>query len=678
LSFFRKHSGWYDLYRGHARALTYFRRFLSLYRLTLPFVVGFLNIRLNMKRKLKKQAIVLSTNFNVYPCLSNEHSKLFRVIYQPKKGAHINAVSKRISKVGNDRLTARVGIKEYKENPFFISAKSPEYVSFITNSRLLIRAIIRGNIKEMKRLMSVERRHVDLNACTTSFSYADSRSADSVAIQCRNDVVRQEYFRLKSELNKAKTPRKEPNLLERKSTGQSNFYMIGRATRAIEMTRGGREGNNAFLRYGSASNDRFNGLVSLVESVFSLISLKLFIIDINMHAMDGMVVVAARLGLRELASAIAEGPARCNMNDLHRLTLTDASLPQRILPISVLKKGYDNANITPLHTAAINPNVKILERLRTIQPNMNIPDSNNWYTIHYAAVCEGAEPLKFLLRNGITPSVFNKQHESPLHVAARAGRKETIKVGFEERKSSYAFRLDAVIALLSHKSVLVDYPTSTQRYKLTPLMIACGLGDLPIAEYLVEHGAMIQAKDSKKRTALCHSVLNGQEHCAAMLLARGADLLKGDSSGNTPAHYASAYGWLECLQLLASIEPGCLKQENDWKLTPLSVAYLKGHYGIVRWLLEEKSDLVDINGKDMEGVTLLSSLLRYADEQSHSELVEQIQYLLSRLSSLRGQGIGTGLVREKITLCSPIDNAPARPSQGSKENCSITILRHSG
>ncbi|KAK6012142.1 ankyrin repeat protein [Ostertagia ostertagi] len=107
-------------------------------------------------------------------------------------------------------------------------------------------------------------------------------------------------------------------------------------------------------------------------------------------------------------------------------------------------------------------------------------------------------------------------------------------------------------------------------------MIACSLGFLPIAEALIQHGALIMARDLKKRTALSHAVLNGQEHCAAMLLAKGADLLKGDSSGNTPAHYAAAYGWIECLRLLASVDPSCLKQENDWKLTPLSIAYLKG------------------------------------------------------------------------------------------------------
>ncbi|KAJ1351868.1 hypothetical protein KIN20_008030 [Parelaphostrongylus tenuis] len=144
---------------------------------------------------------------------------------------------------------------------------------------------------------------------------------------CKNDVVRQEYFKLRSDLNKAKAPRREPNLLERKSTGKSNFYMIGRVTRAIEMTRGGREGNNAFLKYEPASNDSFNGLVGLVEAGFSYKDIVKLSKEsgvssyVNMNAMDGMVVVAARMGLRALASSIAEGPAKCHMNDLHRLTL---------------------------------------------------------------------------------------------------------------------------------------------------------------------------------------------------------------------------------------------------------------------------------------------------------------------------------------------------------------------
>ena len=106
--------------------------------------------------------------------------------------------------------------------------------------------------------------------------------------------------------------------------------------------------------------------------------------------------------------------------------------------------------------------------------------------------------------------------------------------------------------------------------------MACSIGNLEVARLLVEKGALVEGKDKKRRTALHHAVLNGQQHTAAFLLSMGTDLLKGDSSGNTSAHYAAAYGWLNCLQLLADVDPECLSQENDWKLTPLTVAFLKG------------------------------------------------------------------------------------------------------
>ncbi|WKY13160.1 hypothetical protein Q1695_004182 [Nippostrongylus brasiliensis] len=625
------------------------------------------------------------------------------------------------NKKGNDRLTPRTGIKLSKENPYFASAKSPDYTSFITNVRLLIRAVIRGDLKELRRLMNPDGRYIDLSACRTSYSFADSRTPDSVAILSKNDAVRQEYFKLKSQLKPDKISRKEPNLLKKKNTGRSNFYMLGRATRAVEMTRGGREGNNAFLKYETAPDNEFGTISSMVESgvgykeFVKLSKEKNIDSGINVNSMDDQVVVAARMGLRELASALAEGPAKCNMNDLHRETLkTGGTLPEKILPISVLKKGFNNANITPLHTAAINPNVKKLERLRTIEPNINIPDNNNWYTIHYAAVCEGPEPLKFLLKNGASPLQLNKQMESPLHVAARAGRKETIKVLLDaitkleapekgandikpeksminarSRKGDTALclavryqRVDAVQALLEHKTVLVDHPTSAAHNKLTPLMIACSIGCLPIAEALIARGALVMAMDSKKRTALSHSVINGQDHCTALLLAKGADLLKGDSSGNAPAHYAAAYGWLESLQLLASVDANCLKQENDWKITPLSIAYLKGHYGIVRWLLEEKSSLVDINGKDMEGVTLLSSLLQYADEDD-AELIGQIQYLLSRgadcsIADSVGNSIMHVFAGIEFHLRDPKDKQRKGMTEKEYRTCFDALMKHGG
>lgn len=73
----------------------------------------------------------------------------------------------------------------------------------------------------------------------------------------------------------------------------------------------------------------------------------------------------------------------------------------------------------------------MLEQLRLADPNINIPDQDNWYTIHYAAVNRHPGALQYLLKNGASPSMLNKGHQSPLHVAAIAGRVETTKVLLE-------------------------------------------------------------------------------------------------------------------------------------------------------------------------------------------------------------------------------------------------------
>lgn len=54
--------------------------------------------------------------------------------------------------------------------------------------------------------------------------------------------------------------------------------------------------------------------------------------------------------------------------------------------------------ITPLHCAAINPNVAYLTRLLSVEPNINIEDRDHRRPIHFAAVCDGVGPLEFLLQ----------------------------------------------------------------------------------------------------------------------------------------------------------------------------------------------------------------------------------------------------------------------------------------
>ena len=62
---------------------------------------------------------------------------------------------------------------------------------------------------------------------------------------------------------------------------------------------------------------------------------------------------------------------------------------------------------------------------------------------------------------------------------------------------------------------------------------------------------------------------------ASYLINLGADINKPDSSGNTNLHYACAYGWYFCMKILVDAECD-LDTGNEWKLTPVAVAMLKG------------------------------------------------------------------------------------------------------
>ncbi len=80
-------------------------------------------------------------------------------------------------------------------------------------------------------------------------------------------------------------------------------------------------------------------------------------------------------------------------NQLHCDVLSTDTQPEKILKQSVTKKANTNRDITPLHCACINPNPKYLKMLLDMAPDLNTIDTDLRRPIHYAAACEGPEPL---------------------------------------------------------------------------------------------------------------------------------------------------------------------------------------------------------------------------------------------------------------------------------------------
>ena len=122
-----------------------------------------------------------------------------------------------------------------------------------------------------------------------------------------------------------------------------------------------------------------------------------------------------------------------------------------------------------------------------------------------------------------------------------------------------------------------------------------------VKKLLANGNTNISLPDRRGRTPLCHAVMNGNTHIVSFLLRLGDNHLAKDSSGNTLVHYAAAYGWYFNLKLL--LEAGaCPNEANQWKMTPLAIAFMKGHMGIVNFLLKESG--VDIDGiiEDTKGI----------------------------------------------------------------------------
>ena len=143
----------------------------------------------------------------------------------------------------NWRLKPNPAIPVWEKDPLFETKEKVPFVSSLAQSKLAIRAVL---VSDMKLLEHVVKDHSKVHDPNIKRSLGNNMSALSYALKMENlEAVR---ILLKTKLTKARVGLPSCSLTT-SDTGTYNYRSLGiRNVRRLNMSRGGKEGNNAFTR----------------------------------------------------------------------------------------------------------------------------------------------------------------------------------------------------------------------------------------------------------------------------------------------------------------------------------------------------------------------------------------------------------------------------------------------
>jgi uncharacterized protein len=165
-----------------------------------------------------------------------------------------------------------------------------------------------------------------------------------------------------------------------------------------------------------------------------------------------------------------------------------------------------------LIAAVANDRVDDVRRLLARGMDPNSVDANGEPLLCMAARNESVAIVRALLDAKANPNVANRYGDTPLMLASLKGN------------------LDCVRLLLAGKAA-IDPPG------WTPLIYAATGGHDRVVEYLIDHGANIDAQAPNGTTALMMAIHEHHPDTARLLIDRGADVMQRNQDG------ASALSW---------------------------------------------------------------------------------------------------------------------------------------
>ena len=317
---------------------------------------------------------------------------------------------------------------------------------------------------------------------------------------------------------------------------------------------------------------------------------------------------------------------------------------------------------TPLHAAAFNGHLPVVQHIADLLENKNPTDQNDFTPLHSAAMNGHLEVVKYIVQHveDIHPKTGQYWgQKSPLDFAREKGHTDVVAFLIEQNKQRlwntagngqlcqyekcvhYSVNknprneggltplhfaaqrghlnvVNFIVPLLRDKN-----PKAGRQWQSrTPLHLAAMDGHLEVVQYFVEKIAGdINPAQSDGQTVLHLAAQHGHLNVVSFYTDRLSDPNPGQLSndrfrGRSPLHVAAQNGHLAVVQhIVALLQNKNPKDQNDF--TPLHSATINGHLEVVKYIVQHVADIHPKTGVYWEQRTPLD----FANEAGHSEIV---------------------------------------------------------
>ncbi|CAM9418303.1 unnamed protein product [Ectocarpus sp. 4 AP-2014] len=282
---------------------------------------------------------------------------------------------------------------------------------------------------------------------------------------------------------------------------------------------------------------------------------------------------------------------------------------------SSLRYGKDKA-LSALGLAASGGHVEVMQALIRHGVDVDAPDSNGCTALHSAAMGDAVGAIDALIEAGANIDAQGGKdgaRYTPLHTASEKGSAKAalslVKHGADVHRSGKTWRRRCCNALnlaagRGHTAIVKTLLAAGVNVNLRPaysdesaLDAAFQGGHADIVTTLIQHGAFVDATDSRGCTALFKVSLDTSAALIDKLVAAGA-CMNGivDATGRTPLHHACMDDCPEAIVSMLCHGAGVDVKDDDGD-TPLHVASTEGCSEGIRALVEHGADIKALNAK---------------------------------------------------------------------------------